>query len=478
MLARVLRSARSRPSISDHLNILSERWDLAARLAEDGPRAREAEALNRALERLHQGMDRAVAGAVALSESAPQLDRLAAATSADSGQLSEAAAAIAGATEEMSTTIAGELRRSTQEVASFSGEVAAAVRDCQGYSHDAMLRIEEISRRAAELDEAIIALSERAERIGRVIDLIGDIARQTNLLALNAAIEAARAGEQGRGFAVVADEVRKLAQQSGDAAATVSGIVHEVRDGITLLVAGGRGMRGGVEAGMHSVAEAELRLRQAGAAVAELDDRIQRIAAGMGQVGVAAREVNRQVHQVADIAAGTAAKSSEVSRLGRQLHALSDELLTAVGGYQLAAHGHARRAAEALAVEPAMAAMEPAAMTRHLRRAIAEHAFLELLYVTDVRGVQSIDNVVAPDVAVAYEGSGRGMDWSGRDWFRRAMAQGESWVTPMYRSAATQQFCFTVSVPIRDADGRIVGILGADIRLKQLLGNYAARAPS
>src|SRR5690606_592575 len=92
-----------------------------------------------------------------------------------------------------------------------------------------MQSINGLSQELGQVKDRVYATAERSQNIGAVLDVITDVAEQTNLLALNAAIEAARAGEAGRGFAVVADEVRKLAQRTNDSAAEIQTIIAELQ---------------------------------------------------------------------------------------------------------------------------------------------------------------------------------------------------------------------------------------------------------
>ena len=111
-------------------------------------------------------------------------------------------------------------------------------------------------------------------------------------------------------------------------------------------------------------------------------------------------------------------------------------------------------------------AMERRRVETALRRALGQGLF-ELLYVTDARGRQIVDNV--GQVKTTYGDTGLGKDWSQRPWFRHPAGQREIYVSDFYRSAATDAYCLTVSAPILDASGALLGVLGADVDLGRLV---------
>src|SRR3954453_5141327 len=221
------------------------------------------------------------------------------------------------ATEEVATaseTSATNAQESAQaavaarEVAEQGAGAVTQASEAMGAVHDSSL----------QATEAIRALGAKSEQISGIVATITGIAEQTNLLALNAAIEAARAGEQGRGFAVVADEVRKLAEKSRGAAESISGLIAEIQDETARTVSVVEDGARQTEDGVATVEQARESFVTLGMSVQDMNERVDRIAAAIQQIASASHQVQTDMAEVASVAEQSSASSQQVSASPQQ----------------------------------------------------------------------------------------------------------------------------------------------------------------
>jgi methyl-accepting chemotaxis protein len=234
---------------------------------------------------------------------------------------------------EMSATV-HDVARNTVETADAAASVDEQSNNGQLVVRSASESIDQLAAEVARAVERINAVEQDSERIGSVLDVIRGIADQTNLLALNAAIEAARAGEQGRGFAVVADEVRTLAQRTQDSTREIQEMIESLQQGVHATV---QVLAESQRKAAGSVDKAEQAYQSLQAITASID----RITTMSAQIATAAEEqssvaedINRNILEITSVADRTASDAQSSVEQTRHLTSAVDGLVTLMGQFR------------------------------------------------------------------------------------------------------------------------------------------------
>jgi methyl-accepting chemotaxis protein len=237
--------------------------------------------------------------------------------------------------------ITDDLAEASRDSADTANQTAMAAEQARQLARDGVVVAENAAEAmravrdsSAQVSDTIRALGAKSDQIGGIVATITGIAAQTNLLALNAAIEAARAGEHGRGFAVVAEEVRHLAEESQQAAASISGLIEEIQqetaNAVAVVEIGAEQTRGGVE----TVDQAREAFSQIEQAVEDMSGRVERIAVSVRQMAASGDDMRERMDAVAAVAEESSASTQEVSASTEQSSASTQQV--AASAQQLA----------------------------------------------------------------------------------------------------------------------------------------------
>ena len=254
---------------------------------------------------------------------------------ADSSQQQSAAAStMAAAASEMTASIE-EITRHAERALDMANQAESLAKDGGRVIHQVVQDMDSIARSAQQSAQVIRTLDKESEGIFNIIQVIKGIADQTNLLALNAAIEAARAGEQGRGFAVVADEVRNLAGRTSastqEIASMVARIQQSTREAVTSMEAG----VAQVDKGMAVTADVERAIREILGATLNTTQLVNDITRTIGEQSLASNEIAHQVDMIAGMSEGNSKVIGQTASTTDELSSLAGKLSQSVDRFRL-----------------------------------------------------------------------------------------------------------------------------------------------
>lgn len=231
------------------------------------------------------------------------------------------------------TMVVGQMAAGIQQivvsmntVAGTSTESAEAAQQGNKMLEKAIEQMKHIENTVNRSSEVVIKLGDRSKEIGQIVDAIDGIAGQTNLLALNAAIEAARAGEAGRGFAVVAEEVRKLAEQSQEAAKQIGALINEIQQNTDKAVVAMKEGTGEVRGGTEAVIGAGKTFIEVFEAFHEVSKQIREISAAAKDMLSGSDQIVGSIHEIDSITKDTAGQAQNVSAATQEQFAQMEEV--------------------------------------------------------------------------------------------------------------------------------------------------------
>jgi len=236
------------------------------------------------------------------------------------------------------STLAGNSRTVAEQAADAASETRAA--DRKAAEGSAVVRnvvgsIESLAGEVEQSADIIARVEQESENIGSVLEVIGGIAEQTNLLALNAAIEAARAGEQGRGFAVVADEVRNLAQKTQESTTEINDMIQRLQTSTREAVAAMQAGRSKAQESVSRAGEAGSTLGEIARSTASVTTVTERIASSAGEQSAVAGDIILSVERIREIANTTASGADAMRAATGELQAVFEQLQQLIGRFRV-----------------------------------------------------------------------------------------------------------------------------------------------
>ncbi|MFA7287720.1 MAG: methyl-accepting chemotaxis protein [Melioribacteraceae bacterium] len=274
--------------------------------------------------------DAVQATASASNQISSSTEELAAGAQEQSSQTTE----VAGAIEQMTKTILETTSNVglASKTAKASGDIAREGGKVVADTINGMNRIAEVVTQAASM---VKELGNNSDKIGEIVQVIDDIADQTNLLALNAAIEAARAGEQGRGFAVVADEVRKLAERTTKATKEIATMIKQIqKDTGNAVISMEKGTEE-VTSGKKLAQKSEEALSQIIDSSKEVVENISQVAAASEEQSAASEQISKNIESISSVVNESAAGTQQIARAAEDLNRLTENLQNLVSRFKI-----------------------------------------------------------------------------------------------------------------------------------------------
>ncbi|MCX8111190.1 MAG: methyl-accepting chemotaxis protein [Syntrophorhabdaceae bacterium] len=293
--------------------------------------ARAMDALNTNLKNVFNEI---ITSVHSLTSSATQLSSIAEEMSRTAESSSSRANSVATASEEMSQTVV-DVAKNTASIAESAKKAVETAQQGNIIVEKSVSEVKVIDVTVNESAKFVKSLGERSVHIGEIVSVINDIADQTNLLALNAAIEAARAGEQGRGFAVVADEVRKLAERTAQATSEIEDMIKAIQNEVTKAVDIMDSATTKVQSGVELTMQAGDALKAIVKSSDELQLMVQQIASATEEMSATSEQISKEIVDIANASRDTTASSQETAQAAVSLSRIATKLDETVRFFRL-----------------------------------------------------------------------------------------------------------------------------------------------
>jgi len=404
---------------------------------------------------------------VSVANSAIGVRETAADLAMGSSQQAAAVVEITATMEELART-AGTIASNAANQAELAARSEAAGNEGAAAIEAAVEGVDAVRNRIEVMSDRADTLGSRAREIYRVLDLITEIAQETHILSLNAAIEASAAGEHGQRFAVVAEEVRRLAERSRESVDSVRSMLDEFSSAIRgMVVSTEEGSKAAVKvlersrSTQDSVAQLRGALTDTATAAREISLATEEQRAASDQAVITLKEISEVIQRIADGLGRFTGAAEQLNELG-----LGIQLLTQ--SFRLDSAHSLKHRAVCWANKVSGFSANPEAVEVMLGELIEACPYLELAYLVDGQGTMVAfkvnHDVTGSDDALPSVSVGE--SYEERPWYRAARREQRSVVTPIYESLLTGEACFTVATPVFDGGGNQSGTFGMDVNAR------------
>jgi methyl-accepting chemotaxis protein len=405
------------------------------------------------------------ASSVEVASAANAVNEIASELASGSSQQAASVVEITAAMEELART-AGQIADNAATQAELAQKAEESGNVGKAAVEEAVEGVEEVRKRISGIASRADSLGMRSKEIYRVLDLITDIAQETHILSLNAAIEAAAAGEHSRRFSVVAEEVRRLAQRSQESVDSVRNLLDQFASSIAATVVA-------TDEGSKEASRVLERARAAASAIEDLRDasadtaRVAReISLATQQQNAASDEVVLTLKEVSHVVQRMADGLKQFSETADRLNQLGLIIQMLAQSFHLDSQHSLKHLAETWAVEVRRRLGNWEAIDRLLNDLVQRQPYVECLYFFDGKGGQvalTVNRSIVGDREIpATVRAGEG--FTERPWYKAAVAEKHTILTPLFDSLLTEQPIFTAASPIYEK-GDLVGVLGLDVNV-------------
>ena len=381
-------------------------------------------------------------------------------------QQSAAVVEITATIEELART-AAQIAQNTEQQADLADLAENEGNQGADAVRAAVAGINGLSERIASIAERADSLDSRSKEIYRILDLINEIAHDTHILSLNAAIEAETAGEHGRRFAVVAEEVRRLAHRARESVDSVRAHLEEFSGAIRSTVVA-------TEEGAKEADQVLGQARAAQGAIEELRGAISATSLASQEISLATKEQRTASDQVAvtikevrEVIQRMADALRNFSTTARNLNELALAIQLVTQAFRFATARSLKHNFQERANRLAIRSDGWEGLDGELRELLDQSPYVEFAFLADETGTMV---ACAASAELSHDGAPPGgveigKNYADRPWFKTVQQTQSATITPLYQSLLTREQCFSVAAPVLTGDGRQVGVLGADVNL-------------